>query len=149
MKIIICGNWLPHLKMQSHIVYLEEKIKLYTKITETKKDSKKSLEKSNEEQNIIFWNLKVGEIKLLSGIKQGRVTCLEWSPSGKILAAGYNNGKICLWNLEENNHVFIENDQFPISKLVWSPKDKIIISVLNNNKVKVWDSEFSSEINLF
>ena len=51
-------------------------------------------------ENVAVWNLKQGrKVGMLQGVNQAEITCLELSHSGNILAGGYSNGKLCIWDL--------------------------------------------------
>jgi WD40 repeat protein len=92
-------------------------------------------------RNILLDNIQVNPqlIKHLHGIP-GRVTRVAFSPGGKTLASGYDNGTVVLWDAADGKSIgqlitgygWIEN-------LIFSPDGKTILFSSDNGTIFLWN----------
>jgi WD40 repeat protein len=77
----------------------------------------------------------------------GGFSCLAFSPLGQVLASGSREGKIILWDLENNmkQHVF-EGHQGNVTALDFSKDGKLLGSSSADQTIKIWDLETKSEL---
>ncbi len=92
--------------------------------------------------NIRLWNVITGEQRSTLTDHTNRVTCIAFSPDGKVLASGSNDQTICLWNPdtgELSNTLTGHNSS--INRLVFSPDGKTLVSVADSrdNSIWLWD----------
>lgn len=67
---------------------------------------------------------------------------MEWSPDGQMLAAGDDNGTICIISsLTGNIEYIFEQNVFQVISLAWSPDGKLLVSGDDNGKIWFWEIE--------
>lgn len=90
---------------------------------------------------IYIWNVSTGEsIKTLKGHKND-VLCTSFSPDGKFLASGDEDGVIILWDVNTGKKIqslFGHKDN--VNCISFSPDGKYIVSGGSDKKVIVWDA---------
>ena len=86
------------------------------------------------------WNVTTRELmKSISGFERS-VTCLSFSPSGKLVAAGMQDGQVWLWSLATGKAVqLIDVGSRGIRCVHFSPDGKRLLVVANNAPVGLWD----------
>ena len=113
-----------------------------------------SLDGSLYAGTICLWNLHTGEHKVTLGEHEGRVTCVEFSPDGSILATGSvvprGDGTIRLWDVVTGKCIAtLEGDTGGCELMVFSPDGKTLASsgegflggVIDGEAIQVWDTE--------
>jgi len=80
-------------------------------------------------------------IRTLEGHARG-LTCLAFSPDGKLLVTGSADGKVILWDVQTgamlNTLIGYEGEAFPVSGVAFSPDGKILATGTTFD-AKLWD----------
>jgi WD40 repeat protein/predicted acylesterase/phospholipase RssA len=91
----------------------------------------------------------VRRVLALRGVPRGRFEadvsayCLAWSPDGRLLAVGYKDGTLRLWNADEG-WLSWEGPAHPggsdpnVNVLAWSPDGKLLASCGNDFRIALW-----------
>ncbi|HYH94397.1 patatin-like phospholipase family protein, partial [Hyalangium sp.] len=70
------------------------------------------------------------------------VTCLAWSPDGRRLAVGYNDGTLRLWDVEQGQHVWAGRQpngrDVAINIVAWSPSGHLLASSGCDSQLVLW-----------
>ena len=67
------------------------------------------------------------------------ISCLVFSPNGKMLAVGYRDGTIKLWDLRASKElVTFEAHARPTRCLAFSPDSKTLASGESGGTIKLW-----------
>jgi WD40 repeat protein len=77
----------------------------------------------------------------------GETVCVEWSPDGEHIVAGYEDGVAKVWDVGGGDVVLTfagHTDQ--VWDVTWSPDGKRIVSSDETGTVKVWDAENGTEV---
>ncbi|KAG8857047.1 hypothetical protein FRB96_005977 [Tulasnella sp. 330] len=72
------------------------------------------------------------------------VTCLEWSPSGKILASGSHDTTVRLWDKETGTVVGggpLGGHTCGVLCLAWSPGGKVLASGSADTNLRLWEAD--------
>jgi hypothetical protein len=86
------------------------------------------------------WNVRTRELeKSIAGFER-LVTSLAFSPNGKLLAAGTQDGQVWVWSLATGKAVqLIEVGSRGVRSLSFSPDGKRLLTAANNAPVALWD----------
>ncbi len=77
----------------------------------------------------------------------GRVNHLDFSPDGKLLAAGDDDGSISVWNVKDNNLVYrLEDHNLPVSSVAFSPDGKLLATGSYDGKVFINRAEDGAQL---
>lgn len=76
-----------------------------------------------------------------SSNNDGSIWTIAWSPTGKRIASGDENGRVQVWDAQ-TGQIFLMYDKHtgPINALAWSPDGTQIASASDDNTVQVWDT---------
>ena len=65
---------------------------------------------------------------------------VRWSPDGTMLAAGYDEGAIRLWDVATESHIVtLEGHDDDVNAVDFSPDGKVLISASRDDTVRLWD----------
>ncbi len=101
----------------------------------------RSLDPVGKQQFVRLWEVATGkELNALKWPIELGVRSLVFSPSGKMLAAGFNDGTIKLWDLTARKEVAIlKAHATPIYCLAFSPDSKTLASGDTRSTIKLWE----------
>jgi transducin (beta)-like 1 len=69
------------------------------------------------------------------------VTCLQWSPDGKLLMAGTFGGNTRIWNIAKDGellHVLSHGSDAPVLAAKFHPRNSHILATVHSNCVQIW-----------
>jgi WD40 repeat protein len=99
---------------------------------------------------ILVWEANTG--KKLTELKSGEkwVTCMNFSPDGKWIAAGSNDNKVTLWNTKSLEPVYtIQGHNDDINDVSFSPDGEILMTSSSDFTTKFWyraDGDFITQL---
>ncbi|SNS68695.1 WD domain-containing protein, G-beta repeat-containing protein [Ekhidna lutea] len=69
------------------------------------------------------------------------IESVKFSNSGRYLAYGSEDGRLVIWDMEEDNQVqpTLTGFRAPITDIEFSPDDRLILGTSTNSQVRVWD----------
>ncbi|QLG70301.1 hypothetical protein HG535_0A02390 [Zygotorulaspora mrakii] len=74
-----------------------------------------------------------------SGITTNQVTCLAWSPDGKKIVTGVENGELRLWNAEGHLQNVFSFHRSPIVSIKWNEDDSHFLTSDVDNVAILWN----------
>ena len=70
------------------------------------------------------------------------MNAVEWSPDGRRIASGSDDGTVQVWDAADGSHVYTYRGHSDIIwTMAWSPDGKRIASGCADKTVQVWDAE--------
>jgi len=71
------------------------------------------------------------------------IRSVRFSPNGKFLAYGSENGAIVLWNLEKDQQEqpTLAGFRAPVTDIEFSPDNRLIIGTSTNRQIRIWDTQ--------
>ena len=88
------------------------------------------------------------QIKTLKG--DGRVTSIGFSPDGKTIASGFDDGTVTFWDSTTGKKIkSFKGDSKWIGSLSFFPDGKTIITASNNGTIEQWDIVTGKQIKIF
>ena len=102
--------------------------------------SGKYLISSDLKSSVYLWSLSeiLGDFFIHGSI----VRDVAFSPDGRYLASGADDGKIKIWNLNEKKLLIsLEKHSAEVFSIVFSPDGKLFASAGNDKKIVIWDTE--------
>jgi WD40 repeat protein len=98
-------------------------------------DSKKLI--STNIGGAIIWDINTG--KRIKEIMEIYAASTVWSPDGKKLAVGGQEGKITIWDVTTGKSQTLYGHVFFVTNFAWNQDGKTLISVGMDNTIKIWD----------
>jgi WD40 repeat protein len=93
---------------------------------------------------VFLWN-REGQLLLEKPFKGHEdyaiVNSIAFSPDGQIIVSGGDDGKICLWSLEEKPNKCIEGDTDSVNTVAFSPDGQTIVSGSSDGKLSFWSPQ--------
>jgi WD40 repeat protein len=88
---------------------------------------------------ILLWDTTSGAlIRTLRAKTDQPVTCLEFSPDGQILAAGYDDTMIRLWDVSDGQLLIsLKGDEYNVYSIAFSPNGKRLASS-HISDIRIW-----------
>ncbi len=77
------------------------------------------------------------------------ILSLAFSPDGRYIAGGGQDGSICLWNLDSRQRAGTLSDRSgPVRAIAWSPDGAKLVSVGEVGPLHIWEMQESSQFSL-
>ena len=106
------------------------------------------LEQFNEERTLIATGKETGDLsvrQVISGTTlwhtqahPGAILSLDWSPDGRRLASGGQDGVVCVWDTRSGVLLDSRVLASPINQLRWSPDGDSLAVALENLPIRLW-----------
>ncbi|MEQ6165575.1 High-affnity carbon uptake protein Hat/HatR [Ekhidna sp. MALMAid0563] len=116
----------------------------------------KTLVGGGEDGNVYLWdltNIGAGPTQLINKPQEGEtgfnrnasraIQAVKFSNDGRYLAYGSEDGRLVIWDMENNEQVqpTLTGFRAPITDIEFSPDDRLILGTSRNSQVRVWDME--------
>lgn len=102
-----------------------------------------------EDNSVQVWDASTGELWIGLEDETGSAKVAVWSPDGKAIALGYEDGTIKVWNLPGANSAgtfILPSTGYSIQDLSWSPNSIRLSSAEGGGMVRVWDLPSRGEV---
>ena len=86
-----------------------------------------------------IWNLETGELERRLEFA-GRVSALDWSDNGHILAAGSTDGDVNVWDLDSGSIRQLNGHRASIVRVLFSPDGEQVCTVGEDGNSRIWDA---------
>ena len=103
---------------------------------------------SSTDKTILKWNLQTFESEIIV-TSESKVNSIEISPDSKKLVVGTQDGKISIWDLENNSDPYIidQNSKNAITSVAYNKKGSWLVTGDSKGGVRIWDTKKYVEIN--
>lgn len=93
-----------------------------------------------EDGDLVLFNIRYDQTIMKFHQDHGPVTCVSFRSDGaQYLASGTNNGKICVWDLDEKCSVGVmKAHQASVAALTFLPGQPLLLSNAGDNSIKIW-----------
>ena len=93
------------------------------------------------------WNVITGE-EVSQVAHENGVFSVAFSPDGKSVVSGGQEGKIKVWNAQDGQEIadMSNESEYEINVVDFSPDGKYVVSNSNTNTIRVWDAAHGTEI---
>lgn len=93
-----------------------------------------------ESNPVQIWDIASGKPLLRLERHHAAVVSLAWSPDGRILASGSEEGLICLWEVASGKELTCyETKPNGVHGITFSPQGQILASAMDDTTVLLWD----------
>jgi WD40 repeat protein len=104
-------------------------------------------EKNADEIGVYEWDAATGELLRMLPAETGALYRVRYSPDGKLLVAGTQEGNIFVWDADSGELVrTLTGHTGLVPGLAFSPDGKYLASSSKDNTVKVWDIATGEEL---
>ena len=103
---------------------------------------------SSIDKTIRKWSLQTFESEIIV-TSESKINSIDISPDSKKLVIGTQDGKISIWNLENNSDPFIidQNSKNAITSVAYNKKGSWLVTGDSKGGVRIWDTDKFVEIN--
>ncbi|KAG0376656.1 hypothetical protein BGX24_007437, partial [Mortierella sp. AD032] len=85
-------------------------------------------------------DIQTGTARITLTGHESTVTCISYSPNGKLVAAGSSAEKVCIWSTDKGESVHVlSGPSFPVRSLVFAPSNLQLVSCGTSGSPQVWD----------
>eukprot|EP01127_Copromyxa_protea_P014003 TRINITY_DN3838_c0_g2_i1.p1 TRINITY_DN3838_c0_g2~~TRINITY_DN3838_c0_g2_i1.p1 ORF type:complete len:2315 (-),score=541.03 TRINITY_DN3838_c0_g2_i1:41-6064(-) len=78
------------------------------------------------------------------------ITCIEFSPDGKYLATGSEDGTLVIANYETRElHLRLDGHSANVTGMCWSPDSSMLVTSSDDFMIHLWDVDTGKKINTF
>lgn len=81
------------------------------------------------------------DVKQLTGVHDGQVLSLSFSPDGRFLASSSSEGRVCVWDIAQKKHRWLDLDAAPIWSVSFSSNGGLLACGSVNRSVCLWNLE--------
>lgn len=93
-----------------------------------------------KDNGVKLWNVATGEERATLSVFAGQVRSVAFSPDGKVLAAGSENGPVVLWDAASGKAIAtLKGHTDEVLALAFSADGTVLASGGKDNRVKLWD----------
>lgn len=97
-------------------------------------------------QTVAVLNTNASEEMVTLSSNENHVRCVEWSPDGRFIASGYEDGTISIWDAKTGEELrWLNGQSGAVLHVRWSPDSSRIASTTPTGTVRVWDIETGAE----
>ncbi|RLS85952.1 MAG: hypothetical protein DWI06_00800 [Planctomycetota bacterium] len=107
-------------------------------------------DKNKEANNLKIWDLNTGKELAIFNKQKGSVYAATFSPDGKKIASGCDDGSIKIWDAETGKELqTLKGHTSWVTSVSFSPDGKKIASGSYDSSLKIWDAATGKEVQTF
>jgi WD40 repeat protein len=76
----------------------------------------------------------------------GAINCITWSPDGRFLASGLDDGTFCIYSVETGQPVLKFAGDIKPTSLAWSPDGRSLATSGGTDGIRLWDVQTASAL---
>ncbi|KAG0281066.1 hypothetical protein BGZ95_007089 [Linnemannia exigua] len=85
-------------------------------------------------------DIQTGTARIALKGHDSEITCISFSPNGKLIAAGSATERICIWSTDNGEcERVLSGPSFPVRSLVFAPSNSQLVSCGTSGSPQVWD----------
>ena len=89
--------------------------------------------------NVTLWHVAAFKERTDLGEHQGAITCLAFSPSGKLLASASDDDTVKIWNVATAKELMTLKEHRTVFSLAFSPDGKTLATGSKDKTIKLWN----------